>query len=79
NLINFGIIPFTFVAERSYDLIDQEDELEIDVSHLEKKEQVIVNKTRRIHIPIIHLLNQRDVAVVQAGGALAYAKKMIHG
>ncbi len=79
NLINFGIIPFTFVDEKNYDLIDREDELEIDVSHLEKKEQVIVNKTQKIHVPVIHLLSQRDVAVVRVGGALVYAKKMIHG
>ncbi len=77
NLINFGIIPLTFVNENNYDQIDQEDMLEIDVSRIEKPPLVLKNKTKGIDIPLMHSLSERDMDLIKAGGALAYAKKQI--
>ena len=79
NLINFGIIPFTFVNESDYDRIDQEDELEIDVSHIDKLPVVMKNKTKSIYIPLSHSLSERDIELIKAGGSLAYAKKQLKG
>jgi aconitate hydratase len=77
NLINFGIIPFTFINEKDYDLVSQGDELQIDVSHLDKKPMVLVNKTKKKEIPLTHPLNDRDILLIKAGGALSYAKSQI--
>ena len=78
NLINFGIVPLTFVNEKDYDHIEQKDELEIDVTHLENKNLVLKDKTKGIEIPVTHTLSSRDVEMIKAGGALAYAKKKLH-
>ena len=78
NLINFGIVPLTFVDEKDYDQIEQGDELEIDVAHLEDKNLVLKNKTKGIEISVTHTLSSRDVEMIKAGGALAYAKKQLH-
>jgi len=78
NLINFGIVPLTFVNEKDYNQIEQGDELEIDVAHLEDKNLVLKNKTKSIEISVTHTLSPRDVEVIKAGGALAYAKKQLH-
>ena len=78
NLINFGIVPLTFVNEKDYNQIEQGDKLEIDVAHLEDKNLVLKNKTKSIEISVTHTLSPRDVEVIKAGGALAYAKKQLH-
>ncbi|MFH1943266.1 MAG: aconitate hydratase [bacterium] len=77
NLINFGIVPFTFINESDYDQIDQEDKLEIDVSHIEKLPVLLKNKTKGIDIPLSHSLSERDMELIKAGGSLAYAKKQL--
>ena len=77
NLINFGIVPFTFVNECDYGQIDQEDELEIDVSLIEKLPVVMKNKTKGLDIPLSHSLSERDIELIKVGGALAYAKKQL--
>ncbi len=78
NLINFGIVPLTFVNEKDYNHIEQGDELEIDVARLEDKNLVLKNKTKSVEISVTHTLSPRDVEVIKAGGALAYAKKQLH-
>jgi aconitate hydratase len=78
NLINFGIVPFTFVNENDYNKIDQEDVLEIDVSNLESKNLILINKTKNINIQIVHPLATRDIELIKAGGALSYVKKVIN-
>ena len=77
NLVNFGIIPLTFVNENDYDKIDQGDELEIDVTQLDKSSIVMKNKTKGVDIPLTHPLSPRDIEMIKAGGALAYAKKQL--
>lgn len=77
NLINFGIIPFTFEKESDYDKIDQNDQFEIDVSNIENLPVMLKNKTKNIDIPLTHSLSERDIEVIKAGGSLAYAKKQL--
>ena len=77
NLVNFGIIPLTFVNENDYDKIDQGDELEIDVTQLDKSSIVMKNKTKGVDIPLTHPLSPRDIEMIKAGGALAYAKEQL--
>jgi aconitate hydratase len=75
NLVNFGIVPFTFQSEADYDRIDQGDILEIEMTKLESGTILLKNKTKDLDIPLIHPLSARDLVLIRAGGALAYAKQ----
>ncbi len=74
NLINFGILPLTFVNEGDYDKIDASDTLELDATKLENKPLTLRNVTKGIDIPVTHSLTARDLEIVKAGGTLAYVK-----
>jgi len=78
NLINFGIIPFTFVNEADYDWIDQGDELEIvDIRHVLQKNNraVILDKTKNIKLEVSIELSERERQIILAGGTLPYIKQ----
>lgn len=75
NLINFGIVPLVFQNEADYAGLDQGDQIEIDLSGLEKKEVWLKNLTKGKKIQLTHSLSPRDIAILRAGGALAYAKQ----
>ena len=74
NLINFGILPLTFINENDYDKISQGDDLKLDVSDL-KGNISLKNITRNIEIQVEHSLSSRDIEIIKAGGSLGYAKK----
>ncbi|MBI5755531.1 MAG: aconitate hydratase [Nitrospirae bacterium] len=74
NLVNFGILPLTFVNESDYDSIEQGDEIELNVKELNGKSLYIKNKTKGKEIPVTTPLSPRDIDVVKAGGSLAYVK-----
>lgn len=74
NLINFGILPLTFVNEADYDKVEPNDVLELDTSNLEQKPISLKNVTKGIDIPVTHTLTSRDLEIVKAGGTLAYVK-----
>jgi aconitate hydratase len=67
NLINVGIIPFLCDT----DALDQGDQLEIDVSNLDG-DLILLNKTKGETLTVRHDLSPREVAMVRAGGLLAY-------
>jgi len=73
NLINFGIIPLTFVNESDYDRIDQGDKLELNVKNIKKK-LTLENITKGESYQLEHTLNGRSIEVLKAGGSLAFAK-----
>ncbi|MDM7925907.1 MAG: aconitate hydratase [bacterium] len=87
NLINFGIVPLTFVNEADYDRFEQGDEVEIDVTGLKAGLKAgpgagsggtaltLKNRTRGFDVSLTHSLSERDIALIRAGGALAYAKR----
>lgn len=72
NLINFGILPLTFVNESDYDKIEQGDDLEVNVTNL-AGDITVVNKTKGIEIPVKTGMAGRDLEVMKAGGLLGYA------
>jgi aconitate hydratase len=75
NLINFGILPLTFENEADYDKIAQGEELEIPVQGLQAGQPLQArNLTNGAVIPLVHPLNDREIAIVKAGGALSYAR-----
>jgi aconitate hydratase len=73
NLINFGILPLTFLNERDYNAIDQGDDLEITEARtaiLEGKNLVVKNKTKGTSFPVSCALSSRQKQIILAGGAL---------
>jgi aconitate hydratase len=77
NLINFGIVPLVFMNSDDFDLIDQEDALEIDVSELKSQPLILRNLTKSRDIEVSHCLTDRHIALIEAGGSLAFAKKQL--
>lgn len=75
NLINFGILPLTFINPKDYDQIDLHDKLTVDVSNLEQEKFVIKNHTKDIEIKVTHNLTTADIYVVKAGGTIPYIRK----
>ncbi len=76
NLINFGILPLTFVNEKDYDSVTEGDNLEINAADLAKKPELIVKNTvKEIEFKVRHDLTPRQVEIIKAGGLLNYTKK----
>lgn len=76
NLINFGILPLTFVNEKDYDTIDEMDEL-----HINNLDQIAVdqplsvkNVTKGLTYTVTHNLTQYDIDLIKEGGTLNYIK-----
>ncbi|RHU02951.1 MULTISPECIES: aconitate hydratase [Erysipelotrichaceae] len=72
NLINFGIIPFTFVNEKDYDDIDEMDTLKItDLLDIKENTPITVqNVTKGKTFQVEHNLTQLDIDTIKAGGTL---------
>jgi len=70
NLINFGILPLTFVEPADYDRIDAGDRVRIGNLHRlgDHREGTVENLTRGTEFPVSHDLSPRQVDVVLAGG-----------
>lgn len=80
NLVNAGILPFTFKDESDYNRIDQLDELALpDVREkLEKKETIIlknITKGEEYELDSSHL-SDRQRAMLLCGGLLDYTREM---
>jgi aconitate hydratase len=74
NLINFGIIPLTFVNPQDYLKIEMGDQLEIDTSSLGDKVVQLKNKTKGCEIAVKHTMSEEDVETVKLGGTIQYIK-----
>jgi aconitate hydratase len=73
NLINFGILPLSFLKDSDYDTIDQGDDLEIPAvktAITEGSRLIVQNKTKGISFPVSHALSSRQKQMILAGGAL---------
>jgi aconitate hydratase len=78
NLINFGILPATFVNPADYDTFAQGDELVIENARgqiAEHPENItLTNKTKGLTYQITSPLTERQRHIILAGGTLAYAR-----
>lgn len=75
NLINFGIVPLTFINHKDYNLVRQDDELELPwlVTELERNELVTVRSQKRgYEFKVNHGLMRRQIKVLLVGGLLNY-------
>ena len=78
NLINAGIIPFTFKNSDDYDKIDQNDVLCLpDVKNeiSEGKEVKLINKTKGEEYILCYDLSDRQRDMILAGGLLNYTRE----
>ncbi|MDR2719250.1 MAG: aconitate hydratase, partial [Nitrososphaerota archaeon] len=73
NLINFGILPVTFVDKHDYDKIDQGDLLELDTKELVETLS-LKNKTKNVEIKVNLNLSKQEKEQIKAGGKLAVIK-----
>lgn len=77
NLINFGILPITFINETDYDEIEEMDNIEINhVLSMHQGVQItIMNKTKH-HEYVGNLqVCEQDIEILKAGGMLNYIKE----
>lgn len=77
NLVNFGILPLTFVNPGDYDDIGFEDEIEIENLRQALRQGAIVamkNKTCGWEFEVRHDLTPRQTEIILAGGMLNYAR-----
>jgi aconitate hydratase len=73
NLVNFGIVPLTFVDKQSYLNVAQGDMLELDVKGL-KRNICVKNITKGAGIKVELDLSDREKGMLKAGGKLAAIK-----
>lgn len=77
NLINFGILPLTFIDRNDYSKIKMDDILEIpDVQKaiVEGKEVKVINKTKNEIYKMTHAMSDRQIEIMLAGGIINYLK-----
>ncbi len=76
NLVNFGIVPFTFVVESDYDSVKKDDDVEIPGirTAVEKGDEVIeaFDRTSGKKIPLKTKLSKRQREILIAGGLLPH-------
>ena len=76
NLINFGIVPLTFVNPDDYNRIDAGDKLSVEIGDLKGK-VVLTNLTKNIEIPLNHTMSELDAEILKVGGKLPWIKSRI--
>ncbi|MDH7517827.1 MAG: aconitate hydratase [Candidatus Thermoplasmatota archaeon] len=77
NLVNFGIIPLRFKNENDYNVVDQNDEIEItNIPTLLKngKPLTVKDKTKNKTFEVEYDLSEREKQILLAGGTLNYIK-----
>jgi aconitate hydratase len=73
NLINFGVVPLTFVNRQDYEKIDQEDILIIEQMRevIQKGDRLnVYNKTKQETYLVSHALSPRQIEIILAGGSI---------
>lgn len=76
NLINFGILPLELANVTDYDLIAAGDVLQIsDLKNaLTSGEVLAINTSKGATIKLVASLTPRQIAIIKAGGLLAFSK-----
>ncbi|MCE5360738.1 aconitate hydratase [Candidatus Igneacidithiobacillus taiwanensis] len=79
NLINFGILPLTFVDPADYEKIQAGDELLLDISTLALgKTLTLRDLSQNLEIAVqAQLASERDLELIRKGGALSWASEQL--
>lgn len=77
NLVNFGILPLTFVNDADYEKLPQGATFEISNAKatLGKSKTLALKLSTGEEIQVKHDLTPREIAILQAGGLLNYTKQ----
>jgi aconitate hydratase len=78
NLINFGILPVTFMVPSDYDRIEQEDQLEtVDIRRVLRQGTPVRfrNKTKNEVYEMEHTLTERQIEMILEGSLINVVKK----
>jgi aconitate hydratase len=78
NLINFGILPVTFIVPSDYDRIEQEDQLEtVDIHQVLRQGSPIrfKNKTKNEIYETEHTLTERQIEMILEGSLINVVRK----
>lgn len=77
NLINFGILPLTFVNPGDINKIDQGDVLAAEnmIKNLNEGSKILINdKTKNLQVETIHSLSKRQIQMVLKGSLIELIK-----
>ena len=77
NLINFGIVPTTFINEADYDSIEKDDKLVVtdfagSLKNYDNDAMIIKNETKGIEFKVKISLTKRQRDIILTGGLLNY-------
>ncbi|MFX0059714.1 MAG: aconitate hydratase [Candidatus Hodarchaeota archaeon] len=75
NLVNFGIVPLTFVNKEDYSKIDLGENIEIDLSTIKSGKVRLKNISKGLDFELAHLLSEQDIEELLAGGKLTLIKQ----
>ncbi|MFX0002822.1 MAG: aconitate hydratase [Candidatus Hodarchaeota archaeon] len=75
NLVNFGIVPLTFVNKEDYTKITPGDRIEIDLSTINSGKVLLKNLSKNLEIELTHSLSEQDLKELMAGGKLTLIKQ----
>jgi aconitate hydratase len=82
NLINFGVLPLTFVDPVDYDGIEADDVLRLTgVRHTLSQENALTveNLTRQRKFQVRHFMSPRQVQLILHGGLINWMKERLSG
>ncbi|MFX1524494.1 MAG: aconitate hydratase [Promethearchaeota archaeon] len=74
NLVNFGILPLTFVNKEDYNSIEQGDMFEIDLTTIDTGKVNLKNLTKNTEITLTHPLSTTEIEILKTGGKLTFIK-----
>ena len=77
NLINFGIVPLTFITPDDYNEISLENNFEIRIFDLTDKNIILKNTTNNKEYKLTHSLSSLDAEILKTGGKLPWIKNQV--
>ncbi|WP_252312424.1 aconitate hydratase [Sinobaca sp. H24] len=77
NLVNFGVLPLTFVNESDYDLIEQDDVIVFkDIRRSLQESSVLTAEIKgKSTIEVEHAMSGRQIEIMLEGGMINWIKK----
>ena len=80
NLVNFGVLPLTFVDESDYDALEQDDTLalsSVPEALRNGSELTLENRTKGVELTVRHGLSDRQIEVLLQGGLINWMRERL--
>ncbi|MGP4078798.1 aconitate hydratase [Pseudalkalibacillus sp. R45] len=81
NLVNFGVLPLTFKNEADYELLEEDDIIQLKnlrVQLKQGKELTVILKEKQKEIQVVHTLSDRQVDIMLKGGLINWERDRQH-